>query len=60
MKGKIQSRKLWAWIVTTILMVVGVIYTGNIMPEMVNVYGIITTIYIGGNIFQKYIERPPR
>ena len=55
--SKLKSRKFWVWLVSTLLIVGGVFYTKQITPEMVNMYGLISMIYIGGNNFSKYIEK---
>lgn len=57
MNSKIKSRKLWAWIVTCIFCIGTVIYTKTVTAEVVNMYGLITMVYIGGNTAVKYISK---
>ena len=54
MKSKLQSRKLFVWLVYT-AMVVYCLYK-NIDNGLIDQYGLVTTIYIGSNAAQKFVE----
>ena len=57
MVSKIRSRKLWVWIVYTGLLISSFVLTHTISPELVNGYSIVTALYIGGNVAQKFLYK---
>ena len=44
---KMQSRKLWAWIVWSMLIAYALI-KNQFTPELIQWYGLVSVIYIGG------------
>lgn len=52
---KIQSRKFQVWLVTVIIVIVSIIITNTIIPEIINMFTVISCIYIGGNVATKAI-----
>ena len=46
--SKIKSRKLWAFIVWAVLIAIGLIMGKTVTPELLQWFGTVTVIYIGG------------
>lgn len=57
MNGKLKSRKLWAWIVWTILTGVSFYFTKTVDANIIGWYGAVTCMYLGSNTATKYIFR---
>jgi hypothetical protein len=55
--GKISSRKLWVWVVWTILVGVSFIITKTIDANIISWYGTVSIVYIGGNTASKFITK---
>jgi len=53
--NKMLSRKLWVWIVWALYAFVALIVTQVVDPNITSWFGAISVMYIGGNVFQKYI-----
>lgn len=53
---KIKSRKFLVWITSVFLLTVSMYITKTITPEMINMFTVISAIYIGGNTASKFIK----
>jgi hypothetical protein len=54
--SKLKSRKLWAFITWSALIVVGLILGRTVNPELIQWYGTVTIIYIGGQSAIDFIK----
>ncbi len=54
LSSKIKSRKLWAWLVYTGLVIYCLIK--GIDNGLIDQYWLVTATYIGGNVFQKSLK----
>lgn len=48
MANRMRSRKLWAFIVWAVLIALGLIMGKTVTPELLQWFGTVTVIYIGG------------
>ena len=55
--NKIKSRKFQVWLIWTALVAISIIMTKTVSVEIVGWYGIVSIIYIGGNVAQKYLYK---
>ena len=59
--NKLSSRKFQVWLVWTILTVLTVFVIDmevEVKSQIVQFYGWVSLIYVGGNVAQKYIDKP--
>ena len=60
--SKLSSRKFQVWLIWTILTVLALFVTDmevEIKSQIVQFYGWVSLIYVGGNVVQKYITNRP-
>lgn len=55
--SKIKSRKYQVWLIWTALVAISIVITKTVSVEIVGWYGIVSIIYIGGNVAQKYLYK---
>lgn len=51
---KITSRKFLAWLAWLLLVVASFIFTKTVNDTLIGWFGVVTVIYIGGNVAQKF------
>lgn len=59
--NKLSSRKFQVWLVWTILTVLALFVIDmevEVKSQIVQFYGWVSLIYVGGNVAQKYIDKP--
>ena len=54
---KLKSRKFWVWVSMLVVLITGIVITKTLTAEMLNMFTVVSAIYIGGNTAQKFIKR---
>lgn len=55
--NRATSRKFIVFLCWLIILIVNIVVTKTIDANIVSWFGAISIIYIGGNVFQKYIDK---
>lgn len=56
-KDRMKSRKLWAWIIWSVLIVCAMIFKFDVSEAWINGYMIVTVLYLGGQSAVDVVER---
>jgi len=55
-ENKLTSRKFWVWVSSFAIVIASIWITKSIIPEVINMYGLISAIYIGGNTASAWVK----
>lgn len=54
--NKLSSRKFWVWIASLAIVIITIIITKSISPEVINMYSLVSCLYLGSNTAINWIR----
>ena len=54
--NKLSRRKFQVWIVSVVIFGISIFITKTVMPEMINMFTVVSCLYMGSNATKAYID----